>query len=120
MDSMCTNFVQLNASSSILIQSLEDCSEDPLDLLHQCRSHSNAVQIYAYFLMYMLTTDEADSEPAAEMSVARGAPKVLSKLLIYIQLCPAFRFWLNSDDYNSTSRDVLGRNMYLKRGIGVH
>ncbi|OAE32488.1 hypothetical protein AXG93_3242s1100 [Marchantia polymorpha subsp. ruderalis] len=79
MDSMCTNFVQLNASSSILIQSLEDCSEDPLDLLHQCRSHSNAVQIYAYFLMYMLTTDEADSEPAAEMSVARGAPKGRSR-----------------------------------------
>ncbi|KAL3693566.1 hypothetical protein R1sor_007217 [Riccia sorocarpa] len=75
MDSMCTNFIQLNASTAVLIQSLADTSEDPLDILQQCRSHSNAVQIYAFFLLCILTAEEADSEPAAEVAVSRGGHK---------------------------------------------
>ncbi|KAL2633859.1 hypothetical protein R1flu_005338 [Riccia fluitans] len=69
MDSMCTNFIQLNASTAVLIQSLTDSSEDPLDLLQQCRSHSNAIQIYAFFLLCILTAEEADREPATEVAV---------------------------------------------------
>ncbi|CAM6100082.1 unnamed protein product [Calypogeia fissa] len=72
LDSLCSNFVQLNVSTSILINSIDDPNEDTEDVTLQSWAHCNAIKIYAYFLSCILIAEEADLESSARKSSGKS------------------------------------------------